>query len=51
MNCIYCGQETDLENGDVEGYIGSLEIAFCIDCYPVVVCWIFHKEGIIKEEE
>lgn len=36
MNCLYCGDKTSLKNGDIEGHIGMTEIAFCIDCYPIV---------------
>ena len=46
MNCIYCGDKTYLKNGDIEGHIGMTEIAFCIDCYPLVAGWIFKVEGI-----
>ncbi len=46
MNCIYCGDNTDLKNGDIEGRIGMTEIAFCTDCYPLVSGWIFYVEGM-----
>ena len=46
MNCNYCGDKTSLKNGDIEGYIGMTEIAFCIDCYRLVSGWILHIEKL-----
>ena len=49
MNCLYCSDKTNLKNGDIEGHIGMTEIAFCIDCYPLVAGWILHLENLTEE--
>ena len=49
MTCLYCGDKPFLKNGDIEGYIGITDIAFCIDCYPLIAQWILHVENLTEE--
>ena len=45
IECNICSSEIDEENGDIVGYFGVLEVAFCVWCYSGIRDMIEQCEG------
>ena len=54
IECNICSSEIDEENGDIVGYFGILEVAFCVWCYSSMTDMVIQMQGfddinILKE--
>ena len=45
IECNICSSEIDEENGDIVGYFGISEVAFCVWCYSGIRDMVEQWEG------